>query len=198
MRLKTVIKSKKAGLQVSINAIVILIFAITILSLGIVFIKNMFSKVSGQFEDVTQQTRDALIEKLRSSSERLALNVEDITLKPGEEKNIYFALKNELDDKHTFSIFGSGNIDNTGEWSGDDSVVKCYDSTSESADLTKIEFLTAKKRTLEPGDIKVLKLIIKVKPDTTVASYSCAMIIKDPSQEQDKVYARKDFYITIE
>ncbi len=196
MRLKTVIKSKKAGLQVSINAIVILIFAITILSLGIVFIKNMFSKVSGQFEDVTQQTRDALIEKLRSSSERLALNVEDITLKPGEEKNIYFALKNELDDKHTFSIFGSGNIDNTGEWDGADSVVKCYDSTSESADLAKIEFLTAKKRTLEPGDIKVLKLIIKVKPDTTVASYSCAMIIKDPSQ--DKVYARKDFYITIE
>lgn len=43
---------KKAAFSLSVSAIVILILAIVMLGLGITFIKNMFGKASGQFEEL--------------------------------------------------------------------------------------------------------------------------------------------------
>ena len=44
---------KKGALELSINAIVILIIAITMLGLGLGFVRGMFGKASGQFEELT-------------------------------------------------------------------------------------------------------------------------------------------------
>lgn len=43
---------KKAALELSVNAIVILILAITMLGLGLGFVRGMFGKTSGQFEEL--------------------------------------------------------------------------------------------------------------------------------------------------
>ena len=43
--------SKKAAMELSINAIIILILAIVMLGLGLGFIRGMFSKVATQFEE---------------------------------------------------------------------------------------------------------------------------------------------------
>lgn len=45
--------NKKGALELSINAIVILIIAITMLGLGLGFVRGMFGKASGQFDELT-------------------------------------------------------------------------------------------------------------------------------------------------
>ena len=45
MKLFDVARSKKGGLDVSINSVVIIIFAVTILGLGLAFIRSQFSKI---------------------------------------------------------------------------------------------------------------------------------------------------------
>jgi hypothetical protein len=49
---------KKGALELSVNAIVILILAIVMLGLGVTFIRNMFGKTSGQIEEMISSEPD--------------------------------------------------------------------------------------------------------------------------------------------
>jgi hypothetical protein len=59
--------NKKGALELSITAIVVLIIAITVLGLGIGFIKNLFSEgtetISAQFDSVKEQLREEFIQR---------------------------------------------------------------------------------------------------------------------------------------
>jgi len=94
MRLKH-IRHKKGGLQISINAIVILILAITVLGIGLGFIRGMFSQTIGQLGEVSKDIENDMINRLRDSDERLALREENIEMKKSSEKTIYFGIRNE-------------------------------------------------------------------------------------------------------
>ncbi len=86
--------NKKAALQLSINAIVVLILAITILGLGLGFITKQFGAVQKKFEDVGGQIEKQLIEEMERSGELLVLNQVKVTAKSGDETNIYIGVRN--------------------------------------------------------------------------------------------------------
>ena len=67
-------KNRKAALQLSINAIVVLILAITILGLGLGFIKGQFGALEKQFAGVSSEIKSELINKIRNSGELLVFN----------------------------------------------------------------------------------------------------------------------------
>ena len=68
-------KSKKASLELSIRAIVIVVLAMTLLGLGLAFIKGMFGDIT-KISDITfDKISDQLQRDLINSDEKLAKNV---------------------------------------------------------------------------------------------------------------------------
>ncbi len=88
--------NKKAALELSINAIVVLILAITILGLGIGFIRSQFGSLQKQFTGVSKEIETQLLDKIRTSGELLVFNVETIDAKTGVSDTLYMGIKNTL------------------------------------------------------------------------------------------------------
>jgi len=86
--------NRKAALQLSINAIVVLILAITILGLGLGFIKSQFGALQKQFGEVSAEIRSELVEKIRESGELLVFNRAEIQAKLGKKDSFFFGIKN--------------------------------------------------------------------------------------------------------
>ncbi|MBW3012000.1 hypothetical protein KY311_02360, partial [Candidatus Woesearchaeota archaeon] len=60
---------KKASLSLSINAIVVLILAITMLGLGLAFMRGTFGKVTEQFGEISGEVQKDMIDRLKQSGE---------------------------------------------------------------------------------------------------------------------------------
>lgn len=86
--------NKKAALELSINAIVVLILAITILGLGIGFIRSQFGTLGKQFTDVSQEIQSQLIEKIRESGDLLVFNRAELQASIGKKDVFYIGIKN--------------------------------------------------------------------------------------------------------
>ena len=167
--------NKKAGLQISINAIVILILAITVLGIGLGFIRGMFSQTIGQLGDVSDDIKNDMINRLRDSDERLALREENIEMKKSDEKTIYFGIRNEEEDEASFDI-----------------KFRCDSKMDEDANLDDIIFNVFKEtKMLERDEIMVLPAVIKISPNAVATTYMCSALINEGD------YASKTFYITV-
>ncbi|MBU4283487.1 MAG: hypothetical protein KJ968_00090 [Nanoarchaeota archaeon] len=167
--------NKKAGLQISINAIVILILAITVLGIGLAFIRGMFSQTIGQLGEVSKDIENDMINRIRDSDERLVLREENIEIKKSGEKTIYFGIRNEEEDEAFFYV-----------------EFRCDSKMDEDANLDDITFSVFKEtKTLERDEIMVLPAIIKVSPKAVATTYMCSALINEGD------YASKTFYITV-
>ena len=60
--------NKIAALQLSITAIVVLILAITMLGLGLTFIRNIFGSATEEFEVATGTIQKVMIEQMKQSN----------------------------------------------------------------------------------------------------------------------------------
>jgi hypothetical protein len=199
-------KKKKGSLELSVNAIVILILAITILGLGIGFIKTMFDKTTQQIKDINKDIASKMTQDLKESTDRIKLDQDNLEIQQGKTKEIYMGLRNELDTDITFAIDGGGSIDiqsNPGKWNGDNSVITCYtafDSTGivigKNSNTNQIFFNAIKNVFIKKGEINVGKIVANIKGKAPVGTYSCSIIIKDPSGGSSE-YARADFQISV-
>jgi len=179
MKLRHIRKNKKGGLQISINAIVILILAITVLGIGLGFIRGMFGKTIGQLTDVSDDIKNDMIDRIRNSDERLALREENIEMKKSDEKTIYFGIRNEEDSATDFLITFECTemMDDSGDGTASDVYFNVFDKT----------------KLLKRDEIMVLPAIVVVKPTAVATTYMCDAIIgpiNDP-------YASKTFYVTV-
>ena len=66
MKMRTNALKKRSSLNLSINAIVVLILAITMLGLGLGFIRNVFGSTTENFEQVSQQIKDMAITEINN------------------------------------------------------------------------------------------------------------------------------------
>ncbi|NIA04301.1 MAG: hypothetical protein GWP09_03035 [Nitrospiraceae bacterium] len=197
LKLRSVIKHKRGGLELSVNSIVILIFAITLLSLGLVFIRNMFQRASSSFVKVSDTVKSDLLQKLKNSNERVVFENEYLTLAPGDKDVLNFAIRNELSQSKTFFVDGNGDIDETGKWTVKKSVLKCYSSTEGDPGNNIIFKVGQAGITIKPGDNAVRAIEVHVSKSAPEGIYYCAMIIEDPITSGQE-YARKEFRITVQ
>ena len=97
--------NKKASLNLSINAIVIIVLAMTLMGLGLGFIRNIFSGFEEQREEITEQVRAQILEDLRTGNKPLAFPATDINIKKGKAKTMAFGVRNvEALDTLNFTI----------------------------------------------------------------------------------------------
>lgn len=86
--------NKKAALQLSINAIVVLILAITILGLGLGFIKTQFGALTKQFSAVSEEIESEIKQRIRDSGESLIVSKETVKVKGGKKEEFFIGIKN--------------------------------------------------------------------------------------------------------
>lgn len=86
--------NKKASLNLSINAIVIIVLAMTLMGLGLGFIRNIFSGFEEQREEITEQVRAQILEDLRTGNKPLAFPATDINVEKGSAKTMAFGVRN--------------------------------------------------------------------------------------------------------
>ena len=173
-------RSRKGSLNISVEAIVILILAITMLGLGLTFMKNLFGQTTSQLGDIAQDIKNQKIKDLQNSDERLNFDSEDLKVEKGESKEVYFAIKND-DDSLQDTEFSIN--------------FRCTDQIKEDASFEDItfEFFKVTKK-LALNEIQVMKVIAGAKPKAKSTTYSCNVDIKDHS---DNDYAHKDFFVTV-
>lgn len=174
---------KKGSLNLSINAIVVLILAVTMLGLGLMFMQKMMGKSMGQLSDVADSIKDQMIEKIRTSNQKLAFDSNDFSIKRSQEKEYYYGILNQLDEQKTFNIeFG------------------CDQAMESSADVTSVNFdYIASTIPLEQNAVDVQKVIFKIDPQAVPTTYRCFVNVKEEGAEADaSPYAQKYFFVTVE
>ncbi|MBS3135711.1 hypothetical protein J4401_02010 [Candidatus Woesearchaeota archaeon] len=94
MQKRGMFRSKKGALELSINSIVIIIIAMTVLGLGLAFVKNFF----GGAGDIQQQVLDAskqdILDAMRRGDKKLSFPGDRIDIEGGDEKVIVIGVKN--------------------------------------------------------------------------------------------------------
>jgi hypothetical protein len=85
---------KKGALNLSIQAIVIIVLAMTLLGLGLNFIRTQINTIQETALTVQEQTRQAILDDLRVGNKKLSFPTERLTLTPKERKDLALGVQN--------------------------------------------------------------------------------------------------------
>lgn len=153
----------KKGIELSINFVVMLVIALAVFGMGLILFTQFFSVANEIKENLDEQTRQELTQKMMSSSEQVIVYPTLITLQKG----------------HT-DVIGVGilNIGGTTEFQINTNYSGCYDSsgTDHNCVTTLIGFPAS--RTVKVGLNKREIFSIPVRVDSNAGSYKYAIYIK--------------------
>ncbi|MDO8741052.1 MAG: hypothetical protein Q7J54_05775 [Candidatus Woesearchaeota archaeon] len=152
---------KKGALELSINAIVILILAITMLGLGLGFMKKTFGGVTEQFGEVSDQMRKDMTERLKESGKKIDVDANIFDMKTSDQKTVYLAVKNDYDSAQKFDICTEDNGAATGCTLPTGQTLDCQ-HIDDSATCDSISIETVKDMFIEDGEVAVIPVLVKV------------------------------------
>ena len=158
---------KKASLNLSINAIVILILAITMLGLGLAFMRNIFGTATQEFTEVTGTVKKQMIDQMKASTKVVDLSRPKVELKTGDNTQVYIGFLNEGSGTESFSIDAATSEATSLTGSGNCLTLDVDPTTSN--DEVYLEYKKTDTEVLT-GDVVVLPINIKAEsgasPDT--------------------------------
>ena len=172
---------KKGSLNLSIQAIVIIVLAMTLLGLGLGFVRNQFKIIGETATTVQEQTRQAILDDLRIGNKKLSFPTGRIILIPGERKDLAFGVKNTEDSTIDFTIVISrrGTTDFT-----------ILNSTTKSDGSF---FWDDSDQQLNPGDSRVFGILHQAEPTKDTYLYKIEIKLLDDSS----IYDAKTFFVTV-
>ncbi len=94
----------KGSLNLAIEAIVIVVIAMTILGLGLGFVRNQFKTFGNIAEETQEQIKQQLLEDLRTGDKKLTFPSSKYTVETGEEIGSGVGVKNTGDNLLNFRI----------------------------------------------------------------------------------------------
>jgi hypothetical protein len=145
--------NKKGSLNLSINAIVVLILAITMLGLGLAFMRNIFGSATEEFSEVSGTVKKQMIDQMKESNQIVDLSRPKVSIKPGENTQVFIGFKNDDSGVKTFTIDSASDSDVT-------SLVGSGDNCLVDGSKVSLEFKQTATEVLG-GDVVVLPINIK-------------------------------------
>ncbi|MBW2988614.1 hypothetical protein DRJ48_04365 [Candidatus Woesearchaeota archaeon] len=190
--------NKRGALELSVNAIVIVVLAMTLLGLGLAFIRGQISKITETSEQVQDQIRDQILEDLRTGDKRLSFPSSEISIRSRNSKTIVIGVKNLLDRNLKFRIkIQDLNSD------ADGNPLDCGDTNHFYSKSTRTEgnrcaafSWDSSEQSLQPGQANVypIMLFAPLLKDT----YLYKILIEDTeAPDDDNVYASKTFFVRV-
>ena len=182
--------NKKASLEISIQAIVIVVLAMTLLGLGLGFVKGLF----GNITDISKATFDKIADQLNrdlvNSNEKLVFSQTKITLERGKSILLGWGIKND----------GTAKLNYYAEFTA----ITCPDSngnpsTCAAGDITN--WFTYKPKTasnptpysVEAAGQKVERVDLQIPKTNNPGLYLIEVAMKDGPIK----YATSDLYVTV-
>ena len=177
MRLK-----KKASLEISIQAIVIVVLAMTLLGLGLVFIRNQFETIGKATDVVTGQVADQIKRQMLDNDQKIALSEANINIKKGGSVVLNVGVNNKNNDPLNYEMEFIAISDQTG--------------TSISPNAFDIWFRIGKGRLLGSADQEVRSINIQIPRNTQSGTYQFTFNLIDVDNARS-VYATEDVFIKV-
>ena len=176
--------NKKASLEISIQAIVIIVLAMTLLGLGLGFIKSMFKNIGGIQEDISQAVKDQILNDLITNDKKISFSKSEIVMDKGESQVLAVGVRNKKDTPLNYKM-------RFNPVSGPDGAPFSIDNPPW---FQFAQNQVYKLPAAEP-DIRSIRLNV---PSVNSGSYFLTFeIVDDDASPPDNVYAQKDFFIVI-
>ena len=151
---------RKGSLNLSINAIVVLILAVTMLGLGLMFMQNMMGGAIDQLGGVSEEVEDDMIQRMTAGAEDIEFRTSNVRTRPGGGETDYFALRNNRDTDLDFNI-----------------EFHCNQAMDTEASETDIMFNFMPSLFLEQSDVEVLPFEVSANADAVLTTYGCAIFV---------------------
>src|SRR3989338_2434457 len=87
--------NKKASLEMSIKTIVVIVLAMTLLGLGLGFVRNMFGNINRLSEGTFNQIEDQLQKALTDGNQKLAFSQSKMAVERGKTTFLGWGIRNE-------------------------------------------------------------------------------------------------------
>src|SRR3989338_3384495 len=98
------LRNRKASLEMSIKTIVVVILAMTLLGLGLGFIRGMFKDISGVTTDVTEQIRQQILDDLITNDKKISFPKTQIVMDKGGSEVLAVGIRNKEDAPLCYKI----------------------------------------------------------------------------------------------
>ncbi|MGM5487686.1 MAG: hypothetical protein ACQESG_01930 [Nanobdellota archaeon] len=184
---------KRGSLNLSINAIVVLILAITLLGLGLGFVKSMFDSAEAKFDVTDQELKTQVISELASSGDKVTFKNKNFNTENGVPKDFYFGVRNTANSGACFQF----------NWTCQSSLDSDCPTDSQTGNWTW--FKTFKQVYLEGGESNAY--FVTILPDSPGNYKGYMAVLKsdsgNPSSLADcaglsyKPYAKNKFYLDV-
>lgn len=194
--------NKKASLEISIQAIVIVVLAMTLLGLGLGFIKGMFSNISSLSAATFDKIADQMNRDLVNGNEKLLVSQTKITIQRGGSQLLGWGIKNGENSKLDYRVefrgkkcpTVSGPVDCT---PADSDVISNWFTYKSALAGTYPYFAEAASQKVERVDLS----IPKTAPDGTAIGIGLYLIeltvLDQPGDTSGSPWATADLFITV-
>ncbi len=181
--------SKKGSLNLSIEAIVIVVIAFVVLGLGLGFVRSQFGDIQKTSTAVQEQISQQILDELRTGNKKLSFPASQLNLETSEESVQAIGIKNIGDTTVTllvgFAVKGATNQFVSGE------ILAIEESDAVASILWDND-----PQTLKPGESRVVPVTIRA-PDK-IGNYLYKVILYQLDNGGEIVgepYDQKTFFI---
>ena len=177
--------NKKASLEISIQAIVIVVLAMTLLGLGLGFIRGLFKNISSTTEDVTEQVRQKILDDLITGDKKVSFPKTEIIIDKGGSVVLTVGVRNKKDTPLHYKMRFT-------PISGPDGAPFSIDNPS------WFQFAQNQVYTLTSADSEVRNIRLSIPTAVSSGSYSLTFdVVDDDLPPPSNIYAQKDFFIVV-
>ena len=179
---------KRASLEISIQAIVIVVLAMTLLGLGLGFIRKQFAGISGIQEDVTEQVRQKILDDLITGDKKISFPKSEVTIDRGSSTVLSIGVRNKNNAPLSYTMQfcavsgpnSAGNID----------TLPCDTFTTGANSWLQYNPAAV---TLAPSDYSIRNIKVSIPTGQRSGSYFFTFKVLEGSQ----VYDQKDVFIVV-
>ncbi len=180
--------NKKASLEISIQAIVIVVLAMTLLGLGLGFIRGMFKNISGTTEAVTEQVKQRVLDDLISGDKKVSFPKSEVTIDKGGSEILTVGIRNKKDIALHYKMEFNPISDPDGNIFSIESPKPWF----------QLEAFAKQEYTLAAADAEVRNIRLSIPTGTKSGSYFLTFnVVDDDAPPENRVYAQKDFFIVV-
>ncbi|MBI2655475.1 hypothetical protein HYX06_03570 [Candidatus Woesearchaeota archaeon] len=174
--------NKKASLEISIQAIVIVVLAMTLLGLGLSFIRKQFGGLSSIQEEISEQVKQKILDDLIENDKKLSFSRTELEIDKGKSEVLTIGIRNKKDDELNYKMQFTGISDPDGNPPND------IDSWFQYAKNTVYK--------LPPADSSVRNVRLTI-PSSIPKSGSYFLNFEIVDDDTGEIYDSKDFFIVV-
>ena len=180
--------NKRASLEISIQAIVIVVLAMTILGLGLGFVRGLFKDIGGTTTQVTEQVKQKILDDLITGDKKVSFPATEVQLEKGGSTVISVGIRNKNNQVLKYQVTFIAVTDQNGN------VFNPFTPTP----WFQLPPLAQQNYQLDSAEADIRNIRVSIPTSVSTGSYLLTFEVIDTMKSPpDNIYAQKDFFIVV-